>query len=479
VEIDYRNYPVLAVDDEPDVLQILKHTCHREFSLETVPSGAAALEALVERDFAVILADQKMPGLTGTELLEKSMQIRPDAVRIILTGYTDNQALVDAINHSRIYRYLTKPWESTELKMTLKRAIEAYHLERERVRLTEELRVANERLRGENAYLRQAVAMDEAAIIGGAPPMQQVLDMIAKVAPKDVTVLIEGESGTGKELVARAIHMGSPRRDKLLYAVNCAGFTEGTLDSQLFGHRKGAFTGAVDHHKGFFECADGSTLFLDEVGEIPLDLQAKLLRVLQEREVIPVGETRPRQVDVRIIAATNRRLEDEVKAGRFREDLYYRLGVIKLRMPALRERREDIPELARHLATRIAARNRLRSAELSPQALALLRNYSYPGNVRELANAIERALILGGPDGVITDDLFPDEFRNAASVSDEGTSLRALVRAFERTQIESAMQRSNSNRTKAAKELGLSYRGLLEKMRGLGMLGSDPATVDD
>jgi len=475
VEIDYRQYPVLAVDDEPDILQLLKMACQGELVIETATSGEAALADLRERDFAVILADQRMPGMSGTELLEQSMEIRPDAVRIILTGYTDNQALMDAINYSRIYRYLTKPWNVNELRSTLKRAIETFHLHRERLRLSDELRVANERLRGENAYLRQAAAVDHHEIIGNSPAIRQVLSLVERVGPSNATVLIEGESGTGKELVARAIHAASQRRDELAYAVNCAGFTEGTLESQLFGHRKGAFTGATENHKGFFESADGSTLFLDEVGEIPFLLQAKLLRALQEGEVLPLGETRPRKVDVRIIAATNRRLDEEVKAGRFREDLYYRLGVIKLKMPPLRERREDIPTLAHHLLARIAARDNAFVGEPTPEALAVLSNYSFPGNVRELANAIERAIILAGPGAAITDDLFPEEFRAAAPVLESGEangSLRALVREFERNHIQSAMQRAAGNRTKAAKELGLGYRGLLEKMRGLGMLES-------
>lgn len=483
MQIEYRKYPVLAVDDEADSLLLLRGAGGSELAVETANSGEAALKALRERDFAVIVADQRMPGMSGTELLEKSMAIRPDAMRIILTGYTDNQALVDAINNSRIYRYLTKPWKLNELRVTLKQAIEAYFLQAERVRLTEDLRLANERLLGENAYLRQAAAVDGQEIVGSSAAIQQILSLIAKVGPTAATVLVEGESGTGKELVARAIHAASPRHDKIPYSVNCAGFSEGTLDSQLFGHRKGAFTGAVDHHKGLFESSDGSTLFLDEVGEIPLSLQAKLLRALQEGEIVPVGETRPRRVDVRIVAATNRRLEEEVKAGRFREDLYYRLGVIKLRMPALRQRREDIPDLATHLIARIAATDKLPAAALSPEALSMLSNYSYPGNVRELRNALQRALILAPPGGSITDDLFPEEFRAAppaAEAGDASGSLRALVREFERSHIQAAMQRAGGNRTKAAKDLGLGYRGLLEKMRGLGMLegGGDEGSVE-
>src|SRR5205814_498407 len=261
--------------------------------------GGTGLGLLETHEPAVIVADQRMPAMSGTEFLERSMAVRPDAVRIILTGYTDIDAIIQAINKSRIYRYVTKPWESEELRLTLRRAVEAFHLVRENGRLVEELRRANERLAAENAYLREIERPNE--IVGESAAMRSVLELIARVASSRTTVLIEGETGTGKELVARAIHAAGPRRDHLFVAVNCAALSEGLLESELFGHRRGAFTGATEDRKGLFEVAGGGTLFLDEISETSPALQAKLLRVLQEGEVRPVGENRPRTVDARVI----------------------------------------------------------------------------------------------------------------------------------------------------------------------------------
>src|SRR5262245_15428505 len=334
-----------------------------------------------------------MPHMSGTEFLERSMDVRPDAMRIILTGYTDVDALVHAVNMSRIYRYVTKPWSSDELRLTLLRAIDAFHLTRENARLVEELRRANERLAVENAYLRDTVTMPT-EIVGVSAAMRKVLELVARVAHTSSTVLVSGETGTGKELVARAIHAASPRRDELFVAVNCASLNEGVLESELFGHRRGAFTGAVGDRKGLFEVADGGTLFLDEVSETTPALQAKLLRVLQEGEIRPVGDNRSYPVDVRVIVATNRRLEDEIKAGRVREDLYYRLSVFPIHIPPLRERREDIPVLTRHLVHRLALQLKKTVGEPTPEALDQLVRHPFPGNVRELANELERAILL-------------------------------------------------------------------------------------
>src|SRR5215468_6921132 len=326
VGIDYRQFPVLVVDDEPDILRSFRFNYEEDFDVLTAESGARGLDLLSVHDVAVIVADQRMPSMSGTEFLERSMDVRPDAIRIILTGFTDVDALVQAVNLSRIYRYVTKPWSSEELRLTLLRAIEAFQLARENARLVEELRRANERLAVENAYLRDSVTAPT-EIVGVSSAIHEVLRLIARVAPSPSTVLISGETGTGKELVARAIHAASPRRDELFVPVNCASLSEGVLESELFGHRRGAFTGAVEARKGLFEVADGGTLFLDEVSETTTGLQAKLLRVLQEGEIRPVGDNRSYPVDVRVIAATNRRLEDEMRAERFRNDLYFRQAV--------------------------------------------------------------------------------------------------------------------------------------------------------
>ncbi len=467
MEIDYRRFPVVVVDDEPDILRSIKYAYGDEFEIHTADSGAGGLELLATHDPAVIVADQRMPVMTGVEFLERSMKLRPDANRIILTGYTDVESLVEAINRSRIYRYVTKPWESEQLRLTLRRAFEAFQLSRENVRLVEELRVANERLAVENEYLKQATG--EREIVGESPAMRQVLDHIAKVAASRTSVLIQGETGTGKELLARYIHRHSSRADRPLVAVNCAALSEGILESELFGHRKGAFTGATADRKGLFEVADGGTLFLDEISETTSALQAKLLRVLQEGELRPVGENHPRTVDVRVIAATNRVLDEEVKGGRFREDLYYRLRVFPIQVPPLRDRAEDIPALARHLVRRLAEQQKKPVGELTDAALAALARYAFPGNVRELANELERAVLLAEPGGAIGTELLSEEIQALGGSGEAPGALASRTSSFEREEITAALERARGNKTRAAEELGITYRGLLKKMRRLGM----------
>jgi len=468
-ELDYRQFPVLVVDDDRDILDTLRWNYGEEFALLIAESGAQGLEILRTHDAAVVVADQRMPAMSGTEFLAQSMAIRPDAVRIILTGYTDTESIIEAINQSRIYRYVTKPWESEELRLTLKRAIEAFHLTRENSRLVEELRRANERLVVENAYLRNAADGSAYEIVGESAPIREVLGLIGKVAGLRTTVLIEGETGTGKELVARAIHAASPRRDRLFVAVNCAALSEGILESELFGHRRGAFTGATADRKGFFEVADGGTLFLDEISETTLALQAKLLRVLQENEIRPVGDTRAKPIDVRLIAATNRQLADEVKGGRFREDLYYRLRVFPIRVPPLRERRDDIPVLARHLVQRLASQLKKPVGEPTPETLNVLAGYAFAGNVRELANEIERAIILAEPGAAITEDLLSDHILESADNGGAQTAIETRTRMLEREEILTAIARSGGVKARAAESLGITYRGLVKRMRRLGM----------
>jgi two-component system, NtrC family, response regulator HupR/HoxA len=469
VEVDYRQYPVLVVDDEQDILSTFRYSYGDEFEVITAESPARGLEILAAQEPAVIVADQRMPLMSGSEFLVRSMDLRPDAVRIILTGYTDNDALIQAVNKSRIYRYITKPWEDEELRVTLRRAIEVFHLARENARLMEELRHANERLATQNTYLRGATEGSRHEIVGESPAIREVLALAQKVAALPTTVLIEGDTGTGKELVARAVHAASPRHDELFAAVNCAALSEGILESELFGHRRGAFTGAHADRKGLFEVADGGTLFLDEISETTLALQAKLLRVLQEGEIRPVGDDRSHPVNVRVIAATNRRLDEEVKGGRFREDLYYRLRVFPIRLPPLRDRREDIPILARHLIRRAAVQLGKPVGEPTPETLALLARHPFAGNIRELANELERAVILAEPGAPITDDLLSDHIQ---AVAEEGAApgvLQGRTDSFEREQIAAALARHGNVKARAAEELGITYRGLTKKMRRLGM----------
>jgi DNA-binding NtrC family response regulator len=466
VELDYRAFPILVVDDEPDILRAFELSYGDDFTILTADGGTRGLDILGAEDVSVIVSDQRMPSMDGSEFLERSMGVRPNAVRIVLTGYTDIDALVRAVNRSRIYRYLAKPWDDQEMRTALTRAIELFQLTRENVRLVEELRRANERLAAENTYLR--TANDSGRIVGDSPAMHEVLGLIDKVAPYGTTVLVQGETGTGKELVARAIHEASPRAKGLFVAVNCASLSEGILESELFGHKRGAFTGAVGDKKGLFEVADGGTLFLDEISETSPALQAKLLRVLQEGEIRPVGDTRDRKVDVRVVAATNRKLEDEVKAGRFRDDLYYRLRVFPIRLPPLRDRLEDVPALAAHLVGRLSTQVRKAVGPPTPETIAALQRYLFPGNVRELQNELERAILLADEGAPLTEDLLSDHV-TAGGGQAAPSVLQSRTDGFERDQIVAALERAGGVKTHAAEELGITYRGLLKKMRRLGM----------
>jgi transcriptional regulator with GAF, ATPase, and Fis domain len=306
-------------------------------------------------------------------------------------------------------------------------------------------------------------------IVGTSKGIRGVLSLVARVAPSPATVLIEGETGSGKELVARAIHAASPRSSRLFVPVNCAAIAEGILESELFGHRRGAFTGAVGDRKGVFDVAEGGTVLLDEIAEATPAVQAKLLRVLQNGEVRAVGDARPHRVDVRVIAATNRRLADEVEARRFREDLYYRLSAFPIRVPPLRERSDDVPALVAHLMARLGRRLGKTVGEPTPEALEVLQGYGFPGNVRELENEIERAILLAEPGAAITPDLLSDRLFVEATARRAAGRLEANVDEFERARIRSALVRVGDNGPQAAEELGLTYRGLRKKMRRLGM----------
>lgn len=468
MDIDYRGYPILVVDDEPDILRSFQINYGDDFTILTASNGTAGLGLLRDHDAGVIVADQRMPGMSGAEFLEHALGVRPDAVRIILTGYADHEALIRAVNTGRVYRYVAKPWESEDLRDTLQGAIERFHLGRENSRLVAELQRANARLAVENEYLKETAAADT-SLIGNGPALMKIKDMIARVAPNKTTVLIVGESGTGKELVARAIHEASPRRNKLYVCRNLANIPETLMESELFGHRKGAFSGATEHRKGLFEVADGGTFFLDEITEIALPLQVKLLRVLQEGEIYPLGQNEPRKVDVRILAATNRNLEQCVKEGKLREDLYFRLRVFPITVPPLRDRREDIPALVLHFVERISHQLKRRPVAVSDEALALLQRYRFPGNVRELEHAIERALVLADPGEPLTEDLFLDQPMQEA-VAGDGGALQSQTADFERAKIEEALARVDGVKAHAARELGMTYRGLLKKMQRLGMM---------
>jgi two-component system response regulator HupR/HoxA len=482
--LDYKAYPVLFVDDEQPLIETLRLNYERDFTFLAASGGRQALDIVAGEPVAVLVTDQRMPEMSGLEVIQRALALKPELIPIILTGYTDIETLVGAINLGRIHRYIPKPFDSRELRSALESAIETFHLTRENVRLAEdnerlirELATANERLAVENGYFRKRDAGQNgfAALLGRSQAMQHVIALARRVLSTSTTVLIDGASGTGKELMARAIHHEGARRDELFVPQNCGAVSDTLLASELFGHRRGSFTGAVADKKGLFEIADGGTLFLDEIAETSPAVQVHLLRVLQEGEIQPVGTTRPVKVDVRVIAATNRDLAAEVQAGRFREDLYFRLNVFRIHMPALRERREDISILAAHFVEHQARALGRRVTRIAPEAMDALTRLDFPGNVRELHHMIERATLLCDPGEDITEVELFDE-AHVATVSrpeTSETSLQAEVSRFERERIALALERCDGNRTHAARELGLTYRGLLKKMQRYG--GAGPA----
>jgi len=396
-------YGILIVDDEEAILESLQLTLESEYRVYTARSGEAGLEILEREEIALVIADQVMPGMSGVEFLEKVVERRPRAIRMMLTGYADMSSLVRAINEGRIYRYLPKPWEPDELRIAVKRGLEVYELANTNAELADALAEANERLRAENRSLRREVQARYSfeGIIGEAPSMQKVFDVTEKVAQTDATVLLTGETGTGKDLLARAIHYTGTRKERRFVAQNCGALPETLLESELFGHQRGSFTGAHADKKGLFELADGGTIFLDEIGETEPGMQVRLLRVLQDGEIRPLGSSETRKVDVRVIAATNRDLKKRVEEGLFREDLYYRLRVVEIELPPLRARASDIPTLAHHFLDAVAARMGRAFAGFSNAAMDRLVAYDWPGNVRELANEIERVAALAEPQGLI------------------------------------------------------------------------------
>jgi DNA-binding NtrC family response regulator len=454
-----RRGKLLVVDDEVELMRALSESLTEGgFEVRGLSDPTAAPDAIRDGEFDLLLSDLMMPGTDGIQLLRQALQIDPHLVGIIMTGQGTIQTAVEAMK-AGAFDYILKPFRLQQVMPVLDRAMEV------------------RRLRTENTRLRQLLGRltyesPRYSIVGSSPAVRKVIQMIEKVAPTDATVLVRGPSGTGKELVARAIHGNSNRRDRPLVTVNCATLQENLLESELFGHERGAFTGADRTKPGLFEVAEGGTLFVDEVAEMAPTLQAKLLRVLEDGHYRRVGSTQEKHADVRVVAATNKPLEDEVKAGRFREDLFFRLNVITVNLPALKDRREDLPALIDHfLRTRQAGKTPF---TVDPAAMAVLCGYDWPGNVRELANVLERAQILAEGDAITTDDL-PENLVQVSKpvVVGAGSASAPAVGpddldGVERRHVEDVLRRHGGNKVKAAKALGVSRRTLyrlIEKYR--------------
>jgi len=446
-------FRILVVDDEPAQLELVGGFLRRHgFEVAQAASGRAAVARFKQEPFDLVLTDQRMPDLSGLEVLDAVRATTPETAVVIMTAYGTIESAVSAVRAGAA-DYLAKPLHLDELLHRIHQIQDRY------------------RLLTENRELRAALAERHRVegIIGESGAMQEVLSVVRRVAPSDATVLIRGESGTGKELIARAIHYASPRAPRALVKVNCAALAESLLETELFGHEKGAFTGAVATHKGRFELADGGSLFLDEIGDLPAHLQVKLLRVLQEREFERVGSSRPIKVDVRLLAATHRNLEALVREGRFRDDLYYRINVVTITLPALRERREDLPPLVDHFLRVFAGKNGKRIRGLTREAREALLRYDYPGNVRELENLIERAVVLTRDDVIGLGDL--PLTVEAQPAEPDGSGLVAAVEGLERRLIRDALAKADGTQTRAAELLGISERVLRYKLKKYGLSG--------
>jgi len=453
---------ILVVDDEMIVCESCQRILEEEgYEVETALSGKEAFEKMKAHPFDIVITDLKMPGIGGMEILKTFRKDYPDSIIIMITGFSTVETAVEAMKLGA-FDYIPKPFTPDEVSVVVKKAIEKKSLVLENIYLRQEL---EEKYGFHN-------------IVGKSKKMQDIYRVIAKVAMTDSTVLIYGQSGTGKELIARAIHFNSPRREKQFVPVDCAALSENLLESELFGHVRGSFTGAVTTKPGLFEVADGGTVFLDEVGNISLSIQAKLLRVLQEREFTPVGGTRAKKVDIRLIAATNKDLEKMIKEEGFREDLYYRLNIVPLYLPTLKERQEDIPLLAVHFLKKYAEEMGKTIKGFTPEAMERLMRYSWPGNVRELENVIERTVVMIDDDMVRVEHLIlPGQQEKEISesqipmTSEELKEIKKQVREkaveeIERAFILNALERHQWNVTRAAEEVGMlrpNFQALMRK----------------
>ena len=471
---------ILVVDDEVRSLESIRRTLEDEFEVLTATSAERAEEILQSSWVQVILCDQRMPGESGVSFLERVRESWPNVVRIILSGYTDTDDIIEGVNKAGIYQYIAKPWSPEALLAKVREAAKLYQLERQSRNLSLEMRVTEPVLREEVTRKREKIKsrFDFSKIVRAeGSGLNELCRKVERFSVYDIPVLITGESGTGKELLARSIHYNSPRADRPFVAENCGALPDELLESELFGHKKGAYTGAYEDRVGLFEQADGGTIFLDEIGETSPSFQVKLLRVLQEGEIRPIGMSRTRKVDVRVIAATNRDMVRDVREKHFRQDLYYRIAGFSVHMPPLRDRPMDIPLLARHVLDNAMQALGKSVQGFTGDAMDRLCAYSWPGNVRELQNEIYRMLALADRD-VLGAELLSPRVLQCLPPEEEGEqellaflegSLREKVEMLEGRIIRETLVRQRWNKSKAAQELGLSRVGLRNKLKRYGL----------
>lgn len=457
---------ILVVDDQRQILNTFRRLFQKDYEVITAISGEEALGELRRQTVSVILSDQRMPRMDGVTFLTESLKIQPDAIRLMITGYADIEATIGAVNQAKIYQYISKPFEPDDLKQIVKNAVDRFRLLKQNNELQARLLETNKQLKSEKVELQKQVEkqLDLGNLIGGSPEMLKIFKLVRKVVDTPTTVLISGETGTGKELLAKIIHYNSNRKDKMFIAQNCGAIPDTLLQSELFGHIKGSFTGAVKDKIGLFESADKGTIFLDEIGDTSPALQLGLLRVLQEGEIKPVGSAVTKKVNVRVIAATNRELQNEVKEKRFREDLYYRLSVFPIVLPSLKERREDIPDLIQFFLSKYTKRIGKKVTGIEAQAIQRLVEAEYPGNIRELENEIERMVTLADDNGALNCELLSPRFKEKIITSElslpEHSNLKLAVEHLERAMITRTLKMTKGNVLRSAIKLGLSRVGL-------------------